>query len=46
MMAQVNQYSLAEVKQHSTKTDLWVIIRDKVYDVTKFLEDVSLNFLS
>ncbi|EDW75048.1 uncharacterized protein Dwil_GK19965, isoform A [Drosophila willistoni] len=30
------EISLATVKEHNKPEDLWVIIEDKVYDVTKF----------
>lgn len=40
-MSAKKTYTLAEVKGHNKKTDLWVIIHDKVYDVTKFLSEVS-----
>ncbi|XP_017064109.1 cytochrome b5 [Drosophila eugracilis] len=30
------EISLATVKQHNKATDLWVVINNKVYDVTKF----------
>lgn len=32
---------MAEVKEHSSPTDVWTVIHDKVYDVTKFLNEVS-----
>lgn len=32
-------YSLAEVAKHASKTDAWMVIDGKVYDVTDFLED-------
>uniref|UniRef100_A0A1A9WVN5 Cytochrome b5 n=1 Tax=Glossina brevipalpis TaxID=37001 RepID=A0A1A9WVN5_9MUSC len=32
----VKQISLAEIKEHNKSTDLWVIIENKVYDLTKF----------
>lgn len=35
-MAALKQYSFAEVAKHNTATDLWMVIDDKVYDVTKF----------
>uniref|UniRef100_T1DJ39 Putative cytochrome b5 n=1 Tax=Psorophora albipes TaxID=869069 RepID=T1DJ39_9DIPT len=35
-MATLTQYSLAEVAKHNTPQDLWMVIDDKVYDVTKF----------
>jgi len=33
------EYSLAQVAQHNTTASCWVIIRNKVYDVTDFLFD-------
>ncbi|EXC16929.1 putative cytochrome b5 isoform 2 [Morus notabilis] len=32
-------FTLAEVSDHNTSKDCWLIISGKVYDVTKFLED-------
>ncbi|KAF8559210.1 hypothetical protein OG21DRAFT_1594664 [Imleria badia] len=32
-------YDLAQIAQHNTTTSCWVIIRNKVYDVTDFLFD-------
>ncbi|XP_053670507.1 cytochrome b5-like isoform X1 [Anopheles nili] len=36
---ELKQYSLAEVAQHNKPTDVWMVIHDKVYDVTKFLQE-------
>ena len=33
-------FTLAEVAQHKDPKDLWMVIHDKVYDVTKFLSEV------
>ena len=33
--------TLAELKEHSNAKSCWLAIHDKVYDVTKFLEEVS-----
>ncbi|KAK2164065.1 hypothetical protein LSH36_69g03040 [Paralvinella palmiformis] len=33
------QFTLEEVKKHNTAKDLWFTIHDKVYDVTKFIEE-------
>ncbi|KAH7838786.1 hypothetical protein Vadar_031184 [Vaccinium darrowii] len=32
-------FTLAEVAEHNTPKDCWLVISDKVYNVTKFLED-------
>ncbi|ORY92010.1 Oxidoreductase, molybdopterin-binding domain-containing protein, partial [Syncephalastrum racemosum] len=32
-------YSLAEVEKHTSDTDCWIIVNDKVYDCTPFLKD-------
>ncbi|KDP20335.1 hypothetical protein JCGZ_06421 [Jatropha curcas] len=32
-------FTLAEVSEHNTPKDCWLIIDGKVYDVTKFLDD-------
>lgn len=32
----LKQISLLEVKKHNTPEDLWMVIHDKVYDLTKF----------
>lgn len=31
--------SLEEIMKHNTEEDCWVIIKDTVYDLTKFLSD-------
>ncbi|KAG5849275.1 cytochrome b5-like [Anguilla anguilla] len=32
-------YSLEEIKLHNTSKDAWLIIHDKVYDITSFMEE-------
>ncbi|CAN7101797.1 hypothetical protein BRARA_F02980 [Brassica rapa] len=32
-------FTLAEVSQHTSNQDCWIVIDGKVYDVTKFLDD-------
>ena len=35
-------YTLAEVAKHKTSdAGVWIVINDKVYDVSKFLEEVA-----
>ncbi|KAF2205769.1 NADH-cytochrome b-5 reductase [Delitschia confertaspora ATCC 74209] len=34
-----NNYSLEEVKKHTKKDDIWIVVHNKVYDITKYLED-------
>lgn len=31
-------YTSQEIGEHNTETDCWIRIRDKVYDVTKYLD--------
>uniref|UniRef100_A0A1B0FHL8 Cytochrome b5 n=1 Tax=Glossina morsitans morsitans TaxID=37546 RepID=A0A1B0FHL8_GLOMM len=39
----VKQISLAEVKEHNIASDLWVIIENKVYDLTKFRDECVIE---
>ncbi|XP_052200406.1 cytochrome B5-like protein isoform X3 [Diospyros lotus] len=32
-------YTRAEVSLHNKRTDCWIIIKDKVYDVTSYVEE-------
>ncbi|KAJ0681076.1 putative cytochrome b5-like heme/steroid binding domain, cytochrome b5, heme-binding protein [Helianthus annuus] len=32
-------YNKAEVSLHNKRTDCWIIIKDKVYDVTPYVEE-------
>ncbi|KAJ9150503.1 Cytochrome b5 [Coniochaeta hoffmannii] len=32
-------YTLTDVQEHNTREDAWVIIHNKVYDITKYFED-------
>ena len=34
--------TLEEIKKHNDGRSTWFVIHNKVYDVTKFLEEVSL----
>lgn len=35
------EFTIAEVSAHNQATDLFIIIRDEVYDLTKFSAEVS-----
>ena len=35
-----NIYNLEEIKEHNDGRASWIVLHDKVYDVTKFLEEV------
>ncbi|KAK7255951.1 hypothetical protein RIF29_29380 [Crotalaria pallida] len=39
MGGQSRLYTLAEVSEHNTSKDCWLVIHGKVYDVTRFLDD-------
>ena len=43
-MAALKLISLEELKSHNNSTSIWLAIHDKVYDVTKFLEEVTALF--
>lgn len=40
-MPDIQKYTYAQVKEHNKATDVWMVIDDKVYDVTKFLNEVG-----
>ena len=40
---QLKVYSMEEVEKHNTAESLWLVIHDKVYDVTTFMEEVSMS---
>ena len=35
----MSKYTKAEVAKHNTSDSLWLILNDKVYDVTSFAQD-------
>lgn len=37
----VKYYTLEEIQKHNHSKSTWLIIHYKVYDLTKFLEEVS-----
>ncbi|XP_071784984.1 cytochrome b5-like isoform X2 [Asterias amurensis] len=38
-MSETKTYTLKEIKDHKTSQDIWIVIHNKVYDITKFLDD-------
>lgn len=43
-MPDIKKYTHAQVKEHNNENDVWLVINEKVYDVTKFLKEVSFLF--
>lgn len=37
-------YTLDTLKEHGTRESMWMLLHDKVYDVTAFLDEVGLTF--
>ncbi len=37
----LNQISLSEVSEHDNLDDCWIVIYDKVYDISNFFDQVS-----
>lgn len=40
--AKENVITLAEVSHHDSYDDCWVVIYDRVYDITSFFDEVSI----
>jgi cytochrome b involved in lipid metabolism len=38
-VATSHEYTLEEVKEHNTKSDCWIVVHNKVYNVSEFLND-------
>ncbi len=38
-------FSLAEVREHSDPSDAWIVLYDRVYDVTTFLHEVCVKII-
>ena len=43
---QLPEYSLEQVSWHTKNNDCWIVIEDKVYDITAFIQHVNMNPLS
>lgn len=39
----MKEYTLAEVATHNTREDLFLVIHDEVYEVSKFVTEVSFT---
>lgn len=35
-------YTYAEIAKHNNRSDLWMAIEGNVYDITKFLDEVTI----
>ena len=44
--AETKKYTLEEVRKHNQAGSSWLVIDNKVYDVTKFLDEVRQKFIS
>ena len=33
------KFAMSEIEKHDTKEDCWIVVKDKVYDATKYLDD-------
>ena len=38
-MAEEKEYTYQDIAEHNTKNDLFLVIHDKVYDCTKFIDE-------
>jgi len=39
LQAQQRLYTIAQVERHQSETDLWIVVRGRVYDVTRYLNE-------
>lgn len=40
----VKYYTLEDIRVHNMSNDTWLIIHNKIYDITSFLEEVRSTF--
>jgi cytochrome b5 len=38
-MAEVKEYTYQDVAEHNTKKDMFLVVHDKIYDATKFVDE-------
>ena len=43
---ELKKYSWEEIKDHQSSGSPWLVVHDKVYDVTDFLEEVSVEAIA
>lgn len=43
--SELRKISWEEVAEHNSSESLWLVVHDKVYDVTKFMEEVFVTLL-
>lgn len=42
----VQEYTKAQIKEHNSKSSVWILIENDVYDVTPFLNEVIVFLIS
>ena len=35
----LKEYTLADIAQHNSQKDIWIVVKGKVYDVTPYVEE-------
>ncbi|KAF5012554.1 hypothetical protein FDECE_1378 [Fusarium decemcellulare] len=38
-MAEIQEFTMQDVAEHNTKNDMYLVVHEKVYDCTKFLDE-------
>lgn len=38
-MAELKELTYQDVAEHNTKKDLYIVVHDKIYDTTKFIDE-------
>ena len=46
MCEELTQIALKEVEEHDTSDSLWIVIDNKIYDLTEFAAEVSMHMQS
>lgn len=38
-----SKFAMEEIAKHKSKESLWIVVDDRVFDVTKFIHEVLFN---